>query len=140
MLSEKTALNLDRKIAAKVFGLKIVEDPVNYRGFAVGEAGPHGEDLPKYSTQIDQAMKVWNHVRRHGARWLLNVDTKGFHLRRVVCVTERWEKGEKDYAVDKALGWAKKIEDLPKVICKAALTEQNPEVSIVKGKGLRKRT
>ena len=42
-------------------------------------------------------MKVWNHVRRHGARWLLNVDTKGFHLRRVVCVTERWEKGEKDY-------------------------------------------
>jgi hypothetical protein len=68
-------------------------------------------------------MKVWDHVRKNGARWLLNADTEGFHLRRVACVTFHGEKDEKDYTADKPLGWAKTMEDLARVICEAALSE-----------------
>lgn len=118
-------LKLDREIAEKIMGLKVVSDPSSYRGVGIGEAGEHGEELPHYSTQLDAAMEVWDHVRKvNGARWLLNVDEEGFHLRRVAWVVFRGEKDEKDYTADKPLGWAKKIQDLPRVICQAALDEQ----------------
>lgn len=128
MLSDKQALDLDRKIAEKVFGLKVVVDLNTYRGVAIREAGPRDEDLPKYSTQMEEAMQVWDHVRKNGARWLLNVDMEGFHLRRVAWITHNGEKDEKDFMADKPLGWAKKIEDLPKVICNAALNELNRSI------------
>lgn len=137
MLSEAQALSLDRKIAVEIFGQKVVKDPKTYRGVAVGEAGERGEDLPHYSTQIDDAMKIWDYVRKKfEARWLLNADTEGFHLRRVVWVTHDGEKDEKKYTVDKPLGWAKKIEDLPKVICEAALREQKAALEEWYKKGL----
>jgi hypothetical protein len=125
VFSEEQALRLDRKIAEEIMDLKVVKDPSTYRGVSVGEAGSRGEDLPRFSTLMADAMEVWDHVRKkYGARWLLNADTEGFHLRRVAWVVFRGEKNEKDYTADKPLGWAKKIEDIPMVICKAALAEQ----------------
>ena len=123
MLSKEEGIALDRKIATEIMGLQVVEDPVNYRGYALNEAGPHGADLPHFCTKIDQAMKVWDCLRNKGQRLLLNVDDAGFHLRHVVSVTHHGDVEEKDYRVDRPLGTAKKIEDLPRVICEAALQE-----------------
>jgi hypothetical protein len=137
VISDEQALRLDRKIAEKIMGLKVVPDPKTYRGVGLGEAGERGEDLPYYCTQIEAAMEVWDHVRKkYGARWLLNADEEGFHLRRVVWVVFRGEKNEKDYTADKPLGWAKKIEDLPRVICEAALSEQKESLKEWVEKGM----
>lgn len=130
-------LKLDRQIAEQVMGLKVVPDPSSYRGVGVGEAGEGGEELPHYSTQLEAAMEVWDYARKkYGARWLLNADEEGFHLRRVVWVTHDGERDEKTYTADKPLGWAKTIEDLPKVICNAALGEQEEALKEWTKKGL----
>jgi hypothetical protein len=123
MLSKEEGISLDRKIAVEIMGLKVVEDPVNYRGYAIDEAGSGGGDLPHFCTKIEQAMKVWDCLRNQGQRWLLNVDDAGFHLRHVACITHHGDVQEKDYRVDRPLGTAKKVEDLPRVICEAALRE-----------------
>jgi hypothetical protein len=49
---------MDVAVAEKVMGLKVLPDPVNYRGFSVGCVGSDGHDLPKYSTEIGDAWKV----------------------------------------------------------------------------------
>lgn len=141
MLSKEQEILLDRKIATRIMGLTVVEDPANYRGYGINEGGPGGRDLPHFCTKLEQAMKVWDHLRSQGHRWLLNADMEGFHLRRVACVTFHGEVNEKDYRADKPLGWAKTIEDIPRVICEAAIAEQNPEEPALVGraKGLRKR-
>ena len=123
MAGRKLDLSLDWAIAEKILGLKVVPDRACYRGISL-KTGSQGADLPHYSTKIEEAMKVWDHVRqKYGARWLLNVDEDGFHLRRVVWVSFNGLNNEKQYTADKHLGWATKIEDLPRVICKAALSE-----------------
>ena len=124
MLSKEEEIALDRRIATEIMGLKVMEDQVNYRGWALNEAGSNGSDLPHFSTKIEQAMKVWDQMRTKGQHWLLNVDEAGFHLRHVACVTHHGEVDEKDYRVDRPLGTAKKVEDLPRVICQAALRAQ----------------
>lgn len=125
MPSKEGDIKLDREIAERVMGLMVVVDPSTYRGVAIGQVGERGEDLPHYSTQMEAAMEIWDKVRKEGARWLLNVDEAGFHLRHVACVTHHGEVNEKDYRVDRPLGTAKKIEDLPQVICEVALSEMN---------------
>lgn len=114
---------LDRQIAEQIMGLTVVSDLTTYRGVSVGEAGERGEDLPHYSTQIDDAMKVVDHMRKNGHRWLINIDAEGYHLRRVVWVAHDGIKNEKTYTVDKPLGTTKQVEELPRVICEAALKE-----------------
>lgn len=137
MANKDPNLKLDRKIAEKIMGLTLVPDPATYRGVSVGQAGSRGEDLPLYSTQIADAMEVWDHARRtYGARWLLNVDEEGFHLRRVAWVTFHGEKNEKEYRADKHLGTCKKLEDVPKMICNAALGEQKAAIEEWYKKGL----
>lgn len=122
-MDKKAAIRLDRRIAVEILGLKVVNDPVNYRGYSLNEASSQGSDLPHFSTKLEEAMKVWDHLRKQGVRWLLNVDEAGFHLRNVACVTEHWDVDEKDYRVDRPLGTSKKIEGLPRMICEAALRE-----------------
>jgi len=79
--------------------------------------------VPFFSTNLAWAMKVWDVLRKKGVRWLLSVDDQGYHLRHVACVRHDMVPDEKVYTVDRPLGTAKRIEDLPRVICEAALKE-----------------
>jgi Phage ABA sandwich domain len=127
-------IKLDRQVAEQVMGLTVVSDPTTYRGVSVGEAGSRGEDLSHYSTQMEEAMKVVDQMRKSGHRWLINIDTEGYHLRRVVFVAHNGERDEKTYTVDRPLGTTKGIEDLPRVICQAALKEHEEALKEVSGK------
>lgn len=113
---------LDVEVAKKVMGLTVEDDPADHRGVAL-KAGYNGNGLPYYSRDLDQAMKVLDRMRDLGHRWLMNIDDAGFHLRHVICVHQNDIEGEKEYTCDRPLGTAKKLEDLPKVICEAALKE-----------------
>lgn len=79
--------------------------------------------IPPFSTDLKEAMRILDKMRELGYRWLLNADTEGFHLRRVALVKMDLERDEKGYTCDRPLGWAKTLEELPLVICKAALQE-----------------
>lgn len=70
-----------------------------------------------------EAMQVFDQMRKQGHRWLLNADDTGFHLRRVVLVKYDMEREEKVYTVDRPLGTAKTLEELPSVIQEAASRE-----------------
>ena len=115
-------------------GLTVVEDPVNYRGYEIYENGRAGHDLPHFCTKIQEALKVVDQMRNAGHRWLINIDTEGYHLRRVVWVVHNGERDEKTYTVDRPLGTSKKIEDLARVICQAALNEQEEALKELSGK------
>jgi len=71
----EAGLALDKVIAELVMGLVVVPDPVNHRGFAVREAGPHGFDLPAYSTEIKSAwavaekLSLWTGKFAEGEYW-----------------------------------------------------------------------
>jgi len=54
---------LDALVAARVMGLTVVRDPVSERGVSIGEAGPKGFDLKKYSTEIAAAWEVLEKLR-----------------------------------------------------------------------------
>lgn len=101
---------IDEEIALKVMGLGLVSlsNPAL---------------IPRYSTQVAPAMVVFDRMRELGHRWLLNADEVGFHLRHVASVTHDLDRDEKRYQVDRPLGSAKTLEELPKVICEAALRE-----------------
>lgn len=124
----KGDVQTDAEVARKVMGLTVVDDEVSYRGVALDCAGIDGRDLPHFSTDLAEAMKVMDRMRELRHRWLLNMDEGGFHLRRVVCVHQDDIRGEKEYTCDLPLGWAKRLEDLPKVICDAALKEMEAEL------------
>lgn len=116
------SFELDVQVAEKVMGFK--KDPtmpytwLDERSWkAFDTTGPH------WSSDVAAAMRVFDRMRELGHRWLLNADEAGFHLRRVVWVVEDGERGEKTYTVDKPLGWAKNLAQLPQVICQAALHE-----------------
>lgn len=79
--------------------------------------------IPHFTSNIVNALQILDRMRELGHRWLLNADTEGFHLRRVVLVKHDLERDEKSYVVDRPLGWARSLEDLPKIICEAALKE-----------------
>lgn len=117
----KKLTELDIQVAEKVMGLTVVKADANYRGVELQKAVSDGLDLPHYSEKIDCAMKVFNRMREKGHRWLLNADDAGFHLRRVACVHQNDIAGEKEYTCDLPLGTAKIFDDLPRVICEAAI-------------------
>lgn len=79
--------------------------------------------IHRYSKDLGHAMLVFNRMRNLGHRWLMNADIEGFHLRRVACVMRDLSRDEKQYLSDLPLGTAKTLDELPKVICLAALKE-----------------
>jgi hypothetical protein len=88
-------------------------------------------------TDLCTSMMLLDKMRQKGHRWLINMEPGGFYLRRVVWVTEHMERGEKTYTVDKPLGWAKTLDDLPLVIAKAVDKETRAKSRrrrIVKGR------
>lgn len=125
----RKATEIDKDIAEKIMGLVVVKDDANYRGYSVGQAGPHGEDLPCYSEDVKHAMMVFDRMREKGFRWLLNADSAGFHLRNVVCVHQNDVEDEKEYTCDRPLGTAKELGNLPRMICEAALKEMSEIVN-----------
>lgn len=99
---------LDRAVAVKVMGL---------RRLAL-------KKTPKYSTDIKEAMKVVDQMRQKGHRWLLVASAQGFFLRHLASVTHDLERDEKMYTADRPIGMvATTVDELPKVICEAALEE-----------------
>lgn len=120
------SLELDVQVAEKVMGFKkdpampfVWLGPDGWKAFDT--TGPH------WSSDLEAAMRVFDRMRGLGHRWLLNADEEGFHLRRVVWIVHDGDRDEKKYTVDKPLGWAKTLAQLPKVICKAALEEIEEE-------------
>jgi len=114
----KTMANIDLEIAEKLFGYRLESD-----GYW---RAPDGSDAIKgderlWSKDPDLALQVLEELRRRGYRVLINLDTEGIHLRHVACVVHDGVRNEKVYHCDKPLGTAKKSEELPTVICKAAL-------------------
>lgn len=79
--------------------------------------------IPRFSSDLPSAMLVLDKMRELGHRWLLNIDTEGFHLRRVALVKFDQARDEKSYTCDRPLGWAKTLGELPKIICLAAFQE-----------------
>jgi len=77
--------------------------------------------LPGYSTDMTSAMTLLDELRKKGHRVLINIDDAGFHLRRVAFVHHDGIKDEKNYTCDMPLWTAKKLSELPKAICLAAL-------------------
>lgn len=114
----KTMSKVDLEIAEKLFGFRLDSD-----GYW---RSPDGKDAIKgderlWSADPEFAIQVLDELRRRGYRVMINMDTEGIHLRHVACVVHDGIRNEIVYHCDKALGTAKKAEELPTVICKAAL-------------------
>lgn len=115
----KTIENLDIEIAEKLFGYRLESD--GYWRSPDGEDAIKGDEAIRWSTDQWLAMKVLDELRRRGYRVLMNMDSKGFHLRHVASITDDGIRNEKVYHCDKPLGSADTLETLPAIICRVAL-------------------
>lgn len=126
------SFELDVQVAEKVMGLRKNPDVaftwLDERGWTAFDTTG-----PRWSSDIAAAMRVFDRMRDLGHRWLLNADAAGFHLRHVAYVRHDLEPDEKVYAVDRPLGTAKTLAQLPKVICEAALQEIEAHESSKRG-------
>ena len=122
---------LDIQVAEKVMDIRVCHCWFSLNSGPQRECEKCGRRPPApYSANVDQAMKVFDRMRELGHRWLLNADAGGVHLRRVVCVHQNDIRQEKEYTSDRPLGSAAKLEDLPKVICEAAVQELEAHQSV----------
>lgn len=100
--------SLDEKVSMQVMGMK----------------GPMVA-IQKYSSDLTEAFKVLDEVRRRGHRWLIVCSEEGYFLRNLANVTFDPVRNEKIYTADRPLSIVStsKASDLPKLICEAALEE-----------------
>lgn len=100
--------DLDLEVAVKIFGLSRLKL----------------KKVPKYSSDMSEAMKVWEWMRDKDHRWLLVSSRQGYFLRHLSNVTEDHARDEKTYTCDRPIGMvATSPAELAKLICEAALQE-----------------
>lgn len=103
--------NLDLDIAIRVMGLGHLKL----------------RKVPKYSSDLNQAMKVMDVLRKKGHRWLIVVSEAGYTIRNLALVVRDLEHDEMRYTADRPLSGSPIAETpamLAKAICLAALDEE----------------
>jgi hypothetical protein len=113
-VDEMEMLDIDIAIATRVMGLVVVPDPVSERGVSVGEAGPNGADLKKYSIEIAAAWEIVEKVKATSSRGYVLDFLRG-----------EWTVGNRacgDAGEPELYGFhAGRAETAPLAICRAAL-------------------
>lgn len=115
--------DLDLLVAEVVLGWKVLKYEEELIAHKPDMTCQIMKELPRWSSDIAEAMQILDHMRVLGYRWLISVDEVGFHLRNVVFLQHDLDADEKTYTVDRPLGTAKTLSALPKVICEAAVRE-----------------
>ena len=82
--------------------------------------------VPKYSSDLIDAMQVVDRMRKLGHRWMIVFGEEGYFLRHLVNVTHDLERDEKRYTADRPMGGPlvpQTAAQLARAICIAALDE-----------------
>ncbi len=116
VISEGRLLDLDLDIAIKVMGLGHLKL----------------RKVPRYSSDLGEAVKVLEVLRKKGHRWLIVISEAGYTLRNLALVVHDGERDEMRYTADRPLSGSPIPETaamLAKAICVAALEETSREIS-----------
>lgn len=103
-----TKAQLDREVAIKIMDMNSLKM----------------KNIPKYSSNMSEAIKVLEEMRLKGHRWLLISCEQGFFLRHLADVTHDLLNDQKKYTADRPMGSvAQTPAELAKLICEVALQE-----------------
>ena len=103
-----TKAELDLEVAVKILGLSRMKL----------------KKVPKYSSDMSEAMKVLEVMRKKGHSWLIVSRQEGYFLRHLANVTEDRHQDARIYTADRPIGMvATSPAELAQLICEAALQE-----------------